>query len=78
MNRDLNAHLCAVFAVGRHRTAGFCSAMPNVVETRSAKLCQDSSSILTHLDGPLIALASEPSFTKSSDLLDTDEAGPPL
>lgn len=67
MDRDLDVSLWAFFAVMRDRTAIFCSKTSNIFEAHSATLCQEVSSILTHPDGGLGALAREPAVTTSSN-----------
>lgn len=57
-----------VIAAVRNRTAGFRSVTPKVVERHRETLCQDFSSILTHLDSLLAASAPNPLVKTSSDL----------
>lgn len=77
MVRDLHVSLQTSFAVVRDHGAGFCSAASNPVETHSVMLHQGVWSILTHLDGRLVSLASKPSVKTSSDTLGIGKA-PPL
>lgn len=77
MERYLDVYLRVVFAAVRSRTNGFRSATSNVVETHSATLHHDVSSILMLLDGRLAVFASEPLVMASSDPSGPGEAPPP-
>lgn len=77
MYRYLEDYWRGILRAALDSTAGYCFATSEVVETPSATLRQDVSSIFTHLDGRLAALAFEPSAKASSDLLDPGEALPP-
>lgn len=55
LDRDLDVYLPAMFAALHDRTASFRSAKPSIVKTPSATLCQDASSIITHLHARLAA-----------------------
>lgn len=77
VNHDLDVYLLLMFTAVRNRTACFRSATCSVVVTHSATLRKDVSSIRTHLDGFLAALALKASFRISSDALEPGDALPP-
>lgn len=77
MYRDLEIYLQIIFAAGHDHTAVFRSVTSHVVETSSATLGQDVSSIFSHPDARLVAPASRHSVTASSNPLVLGESLPP-
>lgn len=77
MVRGLDDYMRAVFAAVPRRTFSFRSGTSKAVETRSATLFQEVSSIHTPFDGRPAALDSDPLITMYSYYLGPGEA-PPL
>lgn len=77
IDRDIEDHLQAIFTAARNSTFYFCSGTSNIVERHGATLCKSALSILTHMDGRLAALTSEPSLKTPSDPLGPADYPPP-